>query len=110
MHDSINGSADLTVAPGAEHAVDLRKTLEDVLLIALRETARNDDLFEQTGLFQLRKLQNVVNCLTFCAVNKAAGVYDRNVTACRITDQLMPCLIEQIQHLLAVDQIFGTAE
>ena len=110
MHHVLDGLTDLAEAARAEHAVHLRKALEDVVFIPLREAAGHEDLLQAARLFHLGELQDLVDGLALGGVDEAAGVDDRNVAAVHLADHVVAGLIEQIEHLLAVDLIFRTAE
>ncbi len=66
--------------------------------------------FRPPAFFHLGELQDLVDGLALGAVDKAAGVDDRNVAAVHLADHVMAGLIEQVEHLLAVDLVFRTAE
>ena len=110
MHHVLNGRTDLAEAAGAEHAVHFRQALENVVFVPLRQAAGHENLFQSAGLFHLGELQDLVDGLALGAVDKAAGVDDGDVAPVHLADHLVAGLIEQIEHLLAVDLIFRTAE
>ena len=109
-HQLAQGGDDVAVAAGSHHAVDLRELVDDLLLIALGETSRDEDLAEPAVRLELRHRQNGVDGLGLRAVNEAAGVDDHGVGALGLLLQLDPRLAAQGHHLLGVDQILGAAK
>ena len=101
-HQLAQGGDDVAVAAGAHHAVDLRELVENLLLIALGKTSRDEDLAEPSVLLELRHRQN--------GVDGAAGVDDHGVGSLGLLLQLDPRLAAQGHHLLGVDQILGAAK
>ena len=98
------------VAANAEHRVNLRQLPLDGILIPLRKAAGHNDGAERAAFFQLSRLQDGVNGLGLGRVDKTAGVDNGNVRPVRVRNQSKPGLRHQIEHLLAVYQVFGTAE
>ena len=97
-------------AADSENGIDLGKLLGDALAVALREAARDDYLAEPALGFELRHFENGVDSLAFCGVYKSAGVNDNGVRAVGGGGERIARLVEQIQHLLAVNEIFCTAQ
>ena len=62
-HQLAQGGDDVAVAAGAHHAVDLRKLVENLLLIALGKTSRDEDFAEPAVRLELRHRQNGVDGL-----------------------------------------------
>ena len=89
VHHVLDGLTDLAEAARAEHTVHLRKALEDVVFVPLRETAGHEDLFQAARLFHLGELQDLVDRLALGGVDEAAGVDDRNVAAVPLADHVM---------------------
>ena len=98
------------VGAGAKHAVDLRHFLQDLLLIALRKTAGDQDLLDPALRLELRHGENVVDGLGLCGLDKAAGVDDDELRTVGVGADLIPCLPQQPEHMLGIDLIFGAAK
>ena len=104
------GGDHVVVAAGAKHAVHLGQLGQNFLLIALGQTAGDEDLPHQAlGLF-LRDGKNVVDGLALGGVDEAAGVDDDQIDVLRLRANLKTRLGHQIHHLLAVHLVLGTAE
>ena len=101
---------DLAVAAGAHDAVHLRQLVQYLLLVALGETARHQNLAHLTGALQLRHGENGVDSLLLGAVDKPAGVDDHGIRARRLLLQRVPRVAAQRHHLLGIHQILGTAK
>ena len=93
---AVGGPDDVLEAAHAQHGVDLRQLLQDGVLVALGETAGNDDAAETPGLFQLRHLQDVVDGLALGRVDEAAGVDDHEIGPVRIGQQGIAGLAHQV--------------
>ncbi len=106
----VGGAHDVPEAPDAEHGVDLRQLLQDRILVALAQTARDDQTAQPALLLELRHLQNVVDGLALRGVDEAAGIHDREIRPLRLGHQREAGLVEKVEHLLAVDQILGAAK
>ena len=92
----------------AKHAVDLRHLVHDLLLIALRETAGDEDLPDTALLFERAHRQNMVDGLFLGRIDETAGVDDHQLRPIGIRQNFISGLPQQIEHLLGVDLIFGT--
>ena len=110
LQDRVSGLYDVTEAADAKHRVDLGQLLQDAALIPLGKAAADDEPAQLSGFFQLRHFQNVVYGLTFGSVDKPAGIDDSQICSLRVRDQGVTRLVQQIEHLFAVDQILGTAK
>ena len=109
-HRPLDGGDDLGVASGAEDAVDFGHFLDNLILIALREAAGDEDLFDRSLLLPARGLQNRVDRLFFGAVDKAAGVDNDDLRVRRVIRERMSGVADERHHLLGVDEVFRAAE
>ena len=89
----IRGFYDIAEASHAQYRVDFRQLLQDRVLVALGQTAADDQAAQLSCLFQLRHLQNSVNGLALCRVDKAAGVDDYRVSLGRVVYKLKALLL-----------------
>ena len=98
------------IAAGAQHAVHLGQLREDLLLIALGQTAGDQELLHPAlGLF-LADGDNVVDGLALGGVDEAAGVDHHQIHVLGLRADLPAGGLHQIHHLFAVDLILGAAE
>lgn len=100
----------IVIRARAKHAVNLRQLLQNFLLIALGETAGDEDFLDSSLCFQLRHGQNVVNGLCLCGFNEAAGVDNDEFRTVGVWADLIARLPQQPEHMLGVDLIFGAAK
>ena len=82
----------------------------DLLLITLRKAAGYDELLDAAFLLEGRQLQNFVDGFLLCALDKAAGVHDRNIRKRRVVMQLEACIFKACHQHFAVHLIFCTAK
>ena len=96
----------------SEHGVNFRQLFIQLFPIPLGETAGDNDGFQTALLvaFDFAELQNIFNGLGFGIVNEAAGVDNDGVGFVQIRRQGIPRFVQQVEHLLAVHQVFGAAE
>ena len=97
-------------APAAEHAVDLGELGEDLLAVALRQAARDDDLLEPSLFFKLGELEDVLYRLALGALDEGAGIDDDDIDVREVAGYLVARFVEQPEHLLAVDGVLRAAE
>ena len=81
LHDGVCGGDNILEAAHAEHRVDLRQLREDGVLVALGQTAGDDQPAESARLLELRHFEDVVDGLGFGGVDKAAGIHDHQIRA-----------------------------
>ena len=110
VQQAVRHGDDVVIAARAEHAVDLRHLLQDLVLIALRQAACHEQSADAALLLQRAHGENVVDGLALGRVDKAAGVDDHEIRAVHILLQGVACLLQAIEHLFCVDLIFGTAK
>ena len=109
-HGRLNGGDDVLVATGAQNAVHLGQLPGDLLPVALRHAAGDQDLLELSRLLQLRHAENVLDGLLAGAGEKAAGVDHRHVGPLRRIGENIAGIPAQGHHLLAVDHVLGAAQ
>ena len=86
------------VADAAKN-IDLGQFAHELVLVALHETARDDQ--QRAAFFLLAKLQNRADTLLFGACDEAAGIYDHHVRTCRFIRDLV--VLQASEHDLGVD-------
>ena len=94
----------------AEHTVDLRQLLEDLLLIALRQAACYKELSDKPLLLHCTDCDDVVDRLLLCRFDESAGVDDDDIRAFGSRQDRIARRGEQVEHLFGVHLIFCTAE
>ena len=108
--NGIHGRNDISEAADAEYCIDLGKLVGDCGAVALGKASGHYYLAEPAFGLELCHFKDRVDRFAFCGVYKAAGVYYNGVCAVRRRSERIACLAEQIQHLLAVNEIFCTAQ
>ena len=84
VQQAVRHGDDVVIAACAEHAVDLRHLLQDLVLIALRQAACHEQSADAALLLQRAHGENVVDGLALGRVDKAAGVDDHEIRAVHI--------------------------
>ena len=110
LHDCAHRVDDIGITACAEHSINLRHFLGDLLRIALHQTAGDNQCLELSAFFQLRCFQNGLNGFLLCGFDKAAGIDDRNIRICDIIDNRNAGFCKLCQHVFAVHKILGTAQ
>ena len=110
LHDGLHCGDDVGVAAGTQHAVHLGHLLHELILVALGQAARHQQLAQSALVLQLGQLQDVVNGLALGRVDKAAGVEDGHIGPLGVGDHLVARIPAQSHHLLGIHQILGAAK
>ena len=69
----------ITVCTDTEHGICLGKLFCHFFGIALGKAAGDDNVREQSLIFERNHIQNIFDCLFFGIFNKAAGIDNHNV-------------------------------
>ena len=93
----------------AEDVIDLGDVLGELVGVALREAAGDDELL-RPGLLVLRHLEDGVDALFLGGVDERAGVDDDDVGALGRVDQRVAGGLDLAEHQLGVDLVLRTAE
>ena len=110
VQDLLRRVDNVVIRARAEHTVDLRHLVHDLLLIALGQTAGDENLPDTALLFERAHGQNVVDGLFLGRIDETAGVDDHQLHPIGVRQNFISGLPQQIEHLLGVDLIFGTTE
>ena len=106
----LNGGNDLGIAAGAQDAVHLGHFLEDIPLVALGQAPCHQNFAHLALRFQCGSLQNIVDGLTFCRVDEAAGIDHHHVAARDALVYRMSGFLHPEHHPFAVHLILGAAK
>ena len=101
---------DVGVFADTDDSVDLAELLHDLAVVTLGKTARDDDRFDLAFLFQLGKLQDLVDAFLLGALDETAGVDDDSVCHRGVFFELKTRLIQLKHHQLGVHAVFRAAE
>ena len=105
-----DGLHDVVDTAHAEKSIYLGELLEDLLAVALGETARDDDALEGAVLLEPGLVQDVVDGLLLGALDEGASVDDDDVRVDILRGQLVACGHHLVEHDLGVQLVLGTAE
>ena len=106
----LNGGNDLGIASRAQDAVHLGHFLEDIPLVALGQAPCHQNFAHLALRFQRGSLQNIVDGLTFCRVDEAAGIDHHHVAARDALVYRMSGFLHPEHHPFAVHLILGAAK
>ena len=95
---------------GAEHGVDLRDLLLQLIAIALRHAAGDDEPPAGAVFLVLGHFENRVDRLLLRRIDECARVDDDHVGVRRILRQLVPRPLREPEHHFGVDEVFRTTE
>ena len=95
---------------GPEKRIDLGDVLRELVAVALRETAGHDETRALAVTLVLGHLQDRVDRFLLGVVDEGAGVHDDDVGIRGVRRELVPGLLREPQHHLAVDEVFRAAE
>ena len=101
---------DLLIGADAHSRVDLIELLGDLVLIALRKTAGDDDRLDLALALEVAQLDDLVDALLLGGVDKAAGVHNDRVRLGRIVNDRIAASAQREQQHLRIDLIFCTAQ
>ena len=97
-------------SPGAEDRVDLRNLRAQLVAIALRHAAGDDEALALAVLLELGHLEDGVDRFLLGLVDERAGVDDEHVGVGRVARQLVARLLGEPEHHLGVDEVLRAAE
>src|SRR5262245_34670047 len=103
----MDGRRDLA---GAEHGVDLRDLLLQLVAITLGEAAGDDQPAARPVLLVLRHLENRVDRLLLRAIDERARVHHQDVSLGRVGRELVAGLLRKAEHDFGDDEVRWTAE
>ena len=106
----LDGVHDVVDTAYAEKSVHLGQLLQDLLAVALGETARDDDALQGAVLLEPGLVQDVVDGLLLGAFNEGAGVDDDDVCVDILRGQLVARGHHLVEHDLGIQLVLGTAE
>ena len=109
-HHLLHHGGDVVVGTQAQHSVTFGNLIRQLLLIALRQTAGDDDLLNLLFLLQLGELQNILDGLLLGIGDKAAGVDNHHVSIAAVGGNLVARLLQLSQHQFGVHLIFGASQ
>ena len=89
--------------------IDLGDLLRDLVGVALREAAGHHELL-RAAVLVLRHLEDGVDALLLGRIDERARVHDDHVGVARLGRDLVPRLLGEPQHHLAIDEVLGAAE
>ena len=96
VQDLLRRVDNVVIRARAEHAVDLRHLVHDLLLIALGQTAGDEDLPDTALLFERAHRQNMVDGLFLGRIDEAAGVDNHQLRSIGIRQNFISGLPQQI--------------
>ena len=94
----------------AEKGVHLGQLLQDLLTVALGQTAGDDDALQGAVLLKPGLVQDVVDGLLLGALNEGAGVDDDDVRVDILRGQLVARGHHLMEHDLGIQLVLGTAK
>ena len=106
----LDGRDDFGEASGAQDTIHFGHLLQNLLLIALGQTACDQNLAHMTFCLQAGSGQNVVDCLCLRRVDESTGVNNHHVTAHYIGADRVACLLHAVHHPLTVHLVLGAAQ
>src|SRR5262249_56212111 len=105
-----DGADDLRHFTRAEDRVDLRNFLLQLVAIALRHAAGDDQFPAPSGLLPLRHLEDGVDRFLFRGIDERARVHDEDVRRRLVARQFVARLLGETEHHFRVDEVLGTTE
>ena len=101
---------DLRHLTGAEHRVDLRNLVLQLVAIALRHATGDDKAPARAGPFVLRHLEDGIDRLLLRGIDEGARVDHEDVGGRRILRQLVAGLLREPEHHFGIDEVLRTPE
>jgi hypothetical protein len=92
----------------AENGIHFGKVGAYLHRVSLSQATCDNKLPARPGSFQLRGGKNGLDRFLFRVRDEAAGVYNEDIRICGIRGQNVPPCLQQADHDLAVDLVFGT--
>ena len=105
-----DGRYDFRIAARTQDTVHLWHFLDNLVLVALRKAAGNQNLSDLPLCLQRTGHENMVDGLRFGGINKPAGVDHNHIAAHNLTTDGVPRLLDTVHHPLAVHLVFGTSK
>ena len=78
-------------ASDTDNGVDLGKLVEDIVTVALGKTAGNNDRSKAFVFLEPRDIEDRINRLALCALDKRAGIYNNDVSLGLVGGYLVAC-------------------
>ncbi len=94
----------------ADHGIDFRDVLADLVAVALHQAAGDDQLLRASRALVLRHFQNGIHRFLLGGVDKRTGIHHQDFSRFRLVGQLGAGAVQQAHHHFAVHQVFRAAQ
>ena len=104
------GVDDVRKTADAEKRVHLGQLFHHFFAIPFHKATGCYDMFTFSVFFQPCDVENIVNGLFLCTLDKAAGVDHNDLRLALVRCDLIPRVMQRTEHHLGVDKVLGAAE